>query len=95
MRSAALELGPQGMRFNSVLPGVVRTPLMAQTLDRPGVTDAFLEHTPLGRIGAGDDIADVVTFLASPAARWITGVSIPVDGGMSLREHPLLLDGHP
>jgi 3-oxoacyl-[acyl-carrier protein] reductase len=71
----------------------VRTPLMAQTLDRPGITEAFIERTPLGRIGAGEDIASVVAFLASPAARWVSGVSLPVDGGMSLREHPALLDG--
>jgi NAD(P)-dependent dehydrogenase (short-subunit alcohol dehydrogenase family) len=93
MRSAALELGHRSIRCNSVLPGVVRTPLMAGTLDRPGITEAFLEHIPLGRIAAGGDIAGVVAFLASPAAGWITGVSLPVDGGMSLREHPALLDG--
>jgi NAD(P)-dependent dehydrogenase (short-subunit alcohol dehydrogenase family) len=93
MRAAALELGQRGIRCNSVLPGVVRTPLMADTLDRPGITEAFLEHIPLGRIAAGGDIAGVVAFLASPAASWITGVSLPVDGGMSLREHPALLDG--
>lgn len=93
VRTAALELGHLSIRCNSVLPGVVRTPLMAKTLDRPGITEAFLEHIPLGRIAAGEDIAAVVAFLASPAARWITGVSLPVDGGMSLREHPALLDG--
>ena len=93
MRAAALELGGRGIRCNSVLPGVVRTPLMADTLDRPGITEAFLEHIPLGRIAAGGDIAGVVAFLASSAAGWITGVSLPVDGGMSLREHPALLDG--
>jgi 3-oxoacyl-[acyl-carrier protein] reductase len=93
MRAAALELGGRGIRCNSVLPGVVRTPLMAETLDRPGITEAFLEHIPLGRIAAGGDIAGVVAFLASSAAGWITGVSLPVDGGMSLREHPALLDG--
>jgi NAD(P)-dependent dehydrogenase (short-subunit alcohol dehydrogenase family) len=95
VRSAALELGPRGVRCNAVLPGVVRTPLMANTLDRPGVAEAFIERTPLGRLGGVEDIAGVVTFLASPAARWITGVSLPVDGGMSLREHPALLDGQP
>jgi NAD(P)-dependent dehydrogenase (short-subunit alcohol dehydrogenase family) len=92
VRSAALELGHRGVRCNAVLPGVVRTPLMAATLDREGVGDAFVRQTPLGRIGDGADVADVVAFLASPAGRWITGVSLPVDGGMSLREHPELLD---
>jgi NAD(P)-dependent dehydrogenase (short-subunit alcohol dehydrogenase family) len=91
VRSAALELGPQGIRCNAVLPGVVRTPLMEPMLARPDVADAFVAQTPLGRIADGADIADVVVFLASPGARWITGVSLRVDGGMSLREHPQLL----
>jgi 3-oxoacyl-[acyl-carrier protein] reductase len=92
VRSAALELGDLGIRCNAILPGVVRTPLMASTLERPGITEAFVERTPLARIGEGADIASVVAFLASGAAGWITGVSLPVDGGMSLREHPALLD---
>jgi NAD(P)-dependent dehydrogenase (short-subunit alcohol dehydrogenase family) len=93
IRGAALELGERGIRCNSVLPGVVRTPLMAPQLDRPGVSEAFVAQTPLGRIADGGEIAEVVCFLASPAARWITGVSLAVDGGMSLREHPRLLAG--
>jgi 3-oxoacyl-[acyl-carrier protein] reductase len=92
VRSAALELGPTGVRCNAVLPGVVRTPLMEPMLARPGVADAFVAQTPLGRIADGADIASVVAFLASPGARWVTGVSLPVDGGMSLREHPRLLE---
>lgn len=92
VRSAALELGPRGLRVNAVLPGVVRTPLMAPMLARPEVAAAFVANTPLGRIAEGDDIAAVVAFLASDAARWVTGVALPVDGGMSLREHPQLLE---
>jgi 3-oxoacyl-[acyl-carrier protein] reductase len=98
VRGAALELGERGIRCNSVRPGVVRTPLMAPQLDRPGVSEAFIAQTPLGRIADGGEIAEVVCFLASSAARWITGVSLAVDGGMSLREHPRLLgdaDGRP
>ena len=90
VRSAALELGPAGVRCNAVLPGLVRTPLMESQLARPGVEDAFIAQTPLRGIAAGAEVADVVAFLASPAARWITGASIPVDGGMSLTEHPKL-----
>jgi NAD(P)-dependent dehydrogenase (short-subunit alcohol dehydrogenase family) len=95
MRSAALELGPRGIRCNVIAPGVVRTPLMAPFLDRPGVSKSFTSRTPLGRLGTTEDIADVVTFLVSPAARWITGARIPVDGGMSLREHPSMLGESP
>jgi NAD(P)-dependent dehydrogenase (short-subunit alcohol dehydrogenase family) len=92
VRSAALELGERGIRANAVLPGLVRTPLMEPMLARPGVTEAFVAQTPLGRVAEGADIAEVVAFLASPAARWITGASLPVDGGMALREHPRLLE---
>ena len=92
MRAAALELGHLGIRCNAVLPGVVRTPLMATMLDRPEVSEAFIEQTPLGRIASGEDIAPVVAFLASAGGRWVTGVSLAVDGGMSLREHPALLE---
>jgi NAD(P)-dependent dehydrogenase (short-subunit alcohol dehydrogenase family) len=91
VRSAALELGPDRVRCNAVLPGLVRTPLMEPMLARPGAEDAFVSQTPLRGIAEAADVADVVVFLASPAARWITGASIPVDGGMSLTEHPRLL----
>jgi NAD(P)-dependent dehydrogenase (short-subunit alcohol dehydrogenase family) len=90
VRSAALELGPAGIRCNAVLPGLVRTPLMEAQLERPGVEEAFLAQTPLRGIAGGGEVADVVAFLASPGGRWITGASIPVDGGMSLTEHPKL-----
>lgn len=95
VRSAALELGPQGIRCNAVLPGLVRTPLMEPMLARPGVEDAFIAQTPLRGIAAGAEVADVVAFLASPAARWITGAAIPVDGGMAMTEHPHLLPSTP
>lgn len=92
VRSAALELGPDGIRCNAVLPGLVRTPLMEPVLERPGVTEAFLEQTPLRGIADPAEVADVVAFLASDRARWVTGASLPVDGGMSLTEHPRLLN---
>lgn len=91
VRSAALELGPSGLRCNAVLPGLVRTPLMEPMLETAGVEEAFIAQTPLRGIAAGAEVADVVVFLASDAARWITGASLPVDGGMALTEHPHLL----
>jgi NAD(P)-dependent dehydrogenase (short-subunit alcohol dehydrogenase family) len=90
IRSAALELGPAGVRCNAVLPGLVRTPLMEAQLERPGVEEAFVAQTPLRGIAGGAEVADVVAFLAGPGGRWITGASLPVDGGMSLTEHPKL-----
>ncbi|MBS1864219.1 MAG: SDR family oxidoreductase [Actinobacteria bacterium] len=89
-RSGAVELGASGIRVNAVAPGVVRTPLVAAQLDRPEIAAAFVERTPLGRIAAPEDIADVVAFLASDRARWITGATIPVDGGLRLLGHPNL-----
>jgi NAD(P)-dependent dehydrogenase (short-subunit alcohol dehydrogenase family) len=89
-RSGGIELGSLGIRVNAVAPGVVRTPLMKSYLDRPSVAAAFVERTPLGRIASPGEIADVVTFLASDQSRWITGATIPVDGGLRLLGHPNL-----
>jgi NAD(P)-dependent dehydrogenase (short-subunit alcohol dehydrogenase family) len=92
VRVAALELAPAGIRVNSVAPGVVATPLMESTLQRPGVRDDFLQHIPLGRIGEPADVAESVAFLLSDAARYVTGQTLAVDGGMSLREHAQILE---
>jgi NAD(P)-dependent dehydrogenase (short-subunit alcohol dehydrogenase family) len=82
---AALEMAAKGVRVNAVNPGVVLT-----QLHRSGGMDeesyaAFLEHSktthPLGRVGRPDEIAELIYFLASPRAGWITGGSYPIDGG--------------
>jgi NAD(P)-dependent dehydrogenase (short-subunit alcohol dehydrogenase family) len=87
-RCAALDLAPHGVRVNAVNPGVVVT-----NLHRRGGMDearyaAFLEHSnathPLGRPGTADEVADLIAFLASPAAGWITGETISIDGGRHL-----------
>lgn len=91
-RSLAMELGPAGIRVNSVAPGVVDTALWARNKKIAGVAEAVQNLTPLRRWGQPDDIAEVITFLASDAARFITGETICVDGGMA---HALDLYGGP
>jgi 3alpha(or 20beta)-hydroxysteroid dehydrogenase len=79
-RAAALDLGPKGIRVNAILPGVIRTPMVSYVVEtREAELAAGL---PLGRIGEPDDIADAAVFLASDAARWITGTDVTVDGGL-------------
>ncbi len=82
-RSLAMELGPSGIRVNSVAPGVVDTALWATNKAVPGVIEQIEGQTPLGRWANPDDIADVIVFLASDAARFITGETISADGGMA------------
>jgi NAD(P)-dependent dehydrogenase (short-subunit alcohol dehydrogenase family) len=81
-RSLAMELGPSGIRVNSVAPGVVDTALWAKNKEVPGVIEGVNAQTPLGRWAEPDDIADVIVFLASDAARFVTGETISPDGGM-------------
>ena len=79
-RSAGLELAPHGIRVNAVAPGLIDRPGLAQ--DWPDGVRRWLERVPLARLGTAEDIADACLFLASPLARWITGVTLTVDGGM-------------
>jgi NAD(P)-dependent dehydrogenase (short-subunit alcohol dehydrogenase family) len=79
-RTAALELGRKGIRVNCVSPGLI----WREGLDRdwPEGINAYLQAVPLGRLGQPDDVADACLFLASSAARWITGANLVVDGGV-------------
>jgi 3-oxoacyl-[acyl-carrier protein] reductase len=83
VRNWAAILGPQGIRVNAVAPGVIDTDMSNITKTEAG-REATLGMQALKRIGKPEDVADVVAFLASDAARWITGASIPVDGGSKL-----------
>lgn len=76
-------LGPRGIRVNAVAPGVIETDMSNFTNTEAGRNMA-LGMQALKRIGKPEDVADVVAFLASTAARWITGASIPVDAGSKL-----------
>ena len=82
-RSLAMEMGPSGIRVNSIAPGVVDTDMWAKNKAVPGVVESIEKLTPLGRWATPEDIADVVAFLASDASRFITGETIAVDGGMA------------
>lgn len=76
-------LGPRGIRVNAVAPGVIETDMSNFTKSEAG-RKLTLDMQALKRIGKPEDVADVVAFLASDGARWITGASIPVDGGSKL-----------
>ncbi len=82
MQSIAIELGPYGIRCNSVMPGTIETDINRDDLAQAGKRAAFEQRIPLGRLGAPPDIADVVTFLASDRARYVTGAHLLVDGGL-------------
>jgi NAD(P)-dependent dehydrogenase (short-subunit alcohol dehydrogenase family) len=81
-RSMAVEWGRGGIRVNAIAPGYVRTPLMAK-LEQEGKVDtsAISRRAPLGRLGTPEEMAEAIWFLASPAASYISGVVLNVDGG--------------
>jgi 3-oxoacyl-[acyl-carrier protein] reductase len=83
LKNWAAILGPQGIRVNAVAPGVIDTDMSNFAKTEAG-REVTLGMQALKRIGKPEDVADVVAFLASDAARWITGASIPVDGGSKL-----------
>ena len=80
-RFLAAEWAPQGVRVNSVSPWYINTPLARPVLDDPARRQAILAATPMGRVGEPVEVAAAVAFLCLPAASWITGVDLPVDGG--------------
>ena len=81
VRSLALDWGPAGVRLNAVAPALTRTGAVAAVTEDPQLLDKFVDRVALGRIGEPEDIAPAVLFLASDAARYITGTILAVDGG--------------
>jgi NAD(P)-dependent dehydrogenase (short-subunit alcohol dehydrogenase family) len=84
-RALALEFAPHAIRVNAVAPTFVRTPLTAPVFSNSEILKKVMEHTPLGVLPETDDIAAAILFLAGPAARCITGVTLPVDSGYLAR----------
>jgi len=80
-KALAIELSPQGIRVNAIGPGLIATPLNERARQNPDYMAQFGDRIPLGRIGTPDDIAGPAVFLASDMARYITGITMPVDGG--------------
>ena len=83
-RYLAIEWARDGIRVNMVAPWYTRTPLASPVLDQPDVLAAIVERTPMGRVAEPEEIAGVVAFLCLPAASYVTGQEIAVDGGFSV-----------
>ncbi|MDZ7677423.1 MAG: SDR family oxidoreductase [Acidimicrobiales bacterium] len=88
VRTAADELGRANVRVNSVCPGLVDTDLAAGLFGVDEVHQDYLAQMPISRTGVVDDVAAAVRYLCGPEATWVTGVSLPVDGGHHLRAGP-------
>jgi NAD(P)-dependent dehydrogenase (short-subunit alcohol dehydrogenase family) len=87
-KTAALEYAQTGIRINAVCPGAVRTPLMNRMInDNPGVIseDLLVSLEPIGRVANPEEIADAVVWLSSAQASYVTGIALPLDGGLSAR----------
>jgi 3-oxoacyl-[acyl-carrier protein] reductase len=84
-RVLAKELAPEGVRVNAVAPGFIDTEFVTPYFaSRPGAVDDVLRRTPLGRLGVPDDVGWPIAFLASPAASYITGQVLIIDGGRTI-----------
>ena len=87
-KTAALEYAQTGIRINAVCPGAVRTPLMNRMIsDNPGVIseDLLVSLEPIGRVANPEEVADAVLWLSSAKASYVTGIALPLDGGLSAR----------
>lgn len=82
-RTLALDHGADGVRVNAVSPSVTKTPMTSAIQDNDQTTAKYLTRCPLGRLATPEDVAAAITFLASEDAAMITGIDLPVDGGVS------------
>ena len=81
-RDLALELAPYHINVVNVAPGAIATPINADTLNDPAKKEKLQESIPLGRVGQPEEVAKLVAYLASDAARYITGTTVFIDGGL-------------
>jgi NAD(P)-dependent dehydrogenase (short-subunit alcohol dehydrogenase family) len=82
LRTYTVELAKDGIRVNAILPGIIDTPTSRLATDIPEIRAFILSHTPMARIARPEEVTAAVLFLASDAASYITGVELPVDGGV-------------
>ena len=91
-RNLALELAPRRIRVNAVCPGYIDTPMweswLQTSIDPAAIASQTQALHPLGRRGLPQDVASATAYLASPQAAWVTGTSLVVDGGLTIRTHP-------
>ncbi len=87
MRDLAVELGPLGITVNNVAPGAIITPINKSLLDDHAKLDPLLRNIPLGRMGTSEEVAGLVSFLASEDAAYITGSTYVIDGGLMRNYH--------
>ncbi len=87
-KSLASELGMYRIRVNLILPGVIETAMTRSLIEDPAVRADALANTPVGRLGAPADIAELVTYLCSDAAGFVTGAEILIDGGQTMHGYP-------
>lgn len=80
-QSLAAELAPLGVRVNALAPGVIETPMTQPTRADPQRLAGFMTRIPMGRVGQPDELVGPVLFLSSPLSTYVTGVTLPVDGG--------------
>jgi NAD(P)-dependent dehydrogenase (short-subunit alcohol dehydrogenase family) len=84
-KAMAVELSPLGIRVNCIAPGFIKTAMSSKALDNdPERKNKVLSRTPMGHLGLPEDVADAANYLTSNAAKYITGVILPVDGGNSI-----------
>ena len=83
-KTAAIECAPQKIRVNAVCPGVIQTPMLDRLAEQiPGLTDALAASAPIQRLGTAEEIAEAVVWLGSPAASFVTGTTLAVDGAFT------------